>query len=57
MAKKDYRAQLAEAKEENYQLRSAMIQQQAMLDERINQARKDERAKIAGEILAGRGGE
>ena len=55
MAKKDWKAQLALVVEENVNLRFKVISLEAQMEERIRQARQQERAKIAGEILAGKG--
>jgi len=52
--KKDYRAQLAACQEENVKLKFEVIGLKDQMEERIKQARQQERAKIAGEILAGR---
>lgn len=54
---KDWKAQLATMVDENMRLRIENVHLKDQMEERVNQARKDERAKVAGEILAGRGGE
>ena len=53
--KRNYREQLEEAKEELVRLKFEIQGLKDGMEERINQARQQERAKIAGEILAGKG--
>ena len=54
---KDWKAQLAACQEENVKLRFEIIRLEDQMEERIEFARKEERAKIAGEILSKGGGE
>ena len=48
---KDWKAQLAVAQEENVRLKFEILGLKDQMENRIDQARRDERAKIAHEIL------
>lgn len=51
MAKKDYRAQLAASQEENVRLKFEIVGLRDQMEERIKQARRDERVMIGREIM------